>query len=382
MILKSITFSEFENQPNQWHLKDCKLNMINLIVGINATGKSRTLNVIGSLGKMFANGKKFLRSSRYKVEFEDNNSIIKYDFLSNLKNIEEESLSIDGKTRFKRNNDGKGEIFAEQINQEIKFKIPVNFSTIAAKEDSVQHPFLDILIEWGINLRYYRFGTDLYKSEVIFVNKTNKVNENEKKHHQKTISILKYSLENHKEKYKELVINDMNEIGYDIEDIGLDSFSTSLSLEENPLFDANEISILFVKEKNILCKTTQITMSQGMYRALVLIIELNYHKFNQDQVSCILIDDIGEGLDFDRSKKLIELIIRKCKELGIQVIMTTNDRFVMNNVPLEYWIVLKRSGNTCTSLSYETSKKTFEKFELTGLSNFDFFTGKYYEEEI
>jgi hypothetical protein len=48
----------------------------------------------------------------------------------------------------------------------------------------------------------------------------------------------------------------------------------------------------------------------------------------------ILIDDIGEGLDFDRSSRLIKLLIEIAeKNENIRLIMSTNDRFVMNAVP-------------------------------------------------
>jgi len=59
-----------------------------------------------------------------------------------------------------------------------------------------------------------------------------------------------------------------------------------------------------------------------------------------------LIDDIGEGLDYERSKKLIDLIIQKAKKYAVQLIMTTNDRFVINKTPLEYWLVIKREKNS------------------------------------
>jgi len=54
--------------------------------------------------------------------------------------------------------------------------------------------------------------------------------------------------------------------------------------------------------------------------------------------------------------------------------MSTNDRFVMNNVPLEYWHIIQRSGGHCKIYNYENSKGTFDNFAYTGLSNFDFFT--------
>ena len=51
MSLKSISYTEFENDPQHWKLDQCDFSQINLIVGRNATGKTRLMNVINSLSK-------------------------------------------------------------------------------------------------------------------------------------------------------------------------------------------------------------------------------------------------------------------------------------------------------------------------------------------
>jgi len=67
----------------------------------------------------------------------------------------------------------------------------------------------------------------------------------------------------------------------------------------------------------------------------------------------------------------------KAMENNIQLIMSTNDRFVMNNVPLKYWSVIVRKGNIVRIYNYRNSREVFEDFELTGLSNFDFYSSNY-----
>ena len=52
--------------------------------------------------------------------------------------------------------------------------------------------------------------------------------------------------------------------------------------------------------------------------------------------------------------------------------MTTNDRFVMNAVPLEAWSVLQRTGGKVVVRNYANSKSHFDKFKFIGLNNFDF----------
>ena len=117
----------------------------------------------------------------------------------------------------------------------------------------------------------------------------------------------------------------------------------------------------------------------GMYRALALLINLNF-TVKSGQPASVIVDDIGEGLDFERSMALIKLLIKKCKRKNIQLLMATNDRFVMNEVELRYWHVVHRTGNHVKILDYQNSKKRFDDFKFLGLSNFDFFSREAYLE--
>ena len=136
---------------------------------------------------------------------------------------------------------------------------------------------------------------------------------------------------------------------------------------------------ILVRESDLKGTTDQHDMSQGMFRALSLVIQLNYSLLASIP-SCILVDDIGEGLDYERSSALIKLLVGKAKKSSVQLIMTTNDRFVMNNVPLEYWSVMQRFSNESKIYNHRNSEKQFKDFELTGLNNFDFFTSGSFEE--
>jgi len=138
---------------------------------------------------------------------------------------------------------------------------------------------------------------------------------------------------------------------------------------------------LYVKETDLGSKTEQQQISQGMFRALSLIIQITYSQLKR-LPSCILIDDIGEGLDYERSSALVKLLIQKVKATPVQLIMTTNDRFVMNNVPLEYWSLIERNGAKCMIYNQKNSPQIFSDFELTGLNNFDFLSMKFYQKGL
>ena len=54
MFLKSIEYAEYEGTPRVWKLEGCTFGNINLIVGKNATGKSRTLNIVNGLANLLS----------------------------------------------------------------------------------------------------------------------------------------------------------------------------------------------------------------------------------------------------------------------------------------------------------------------------------------
>ncbi|WP_228378604.1 AAA family ATPase, partial [Treponema endosymbiont of Eucomonympha sp.] len=165
------------------------------------------------------------------------------------------------------------------------------------------------------------------------------------------------------------IIASMKEIGYDIGDIRV---SANPALVPPIPLDPNSYPLmLYVVEKTSKVAFFQNQMSQGMFRAFSLITQLTYNVLSKSS-STVLIDDIGEGLDFERSSGIIKLITRLAEKSGTQLIMSTNDRFVMNNVSLEYWQVIQRTGGECKVFNYQNSKEKFDEFEYTGLSNFDF----------
>ena len=177
--------------------------------------------------------------------------------------------------------------------------------------------------------------------------------------------------------FREAIIEDMRSLDYEIVNIGVMA-PRSIDFSSAPPF--GDIVSMYVQEKSLRSETEQIEMSQGMFRALSLIIQLNYSRL-AETASTIVIDDIGEGLDFERSCALIKLLMRKSGE-NVQLIMATNDRFVMNSVPLETWSVLQRDGQNCVVRNYRNSKDNFDLFKISGMNNFDFFATDFINEDF
>jgi hypothetical protein len=166
----------------------------------------------------------------------------------------------------------------------------------------------------------------------------------------------------------------MDTIGYNLK---------SIDIKPTPILimPAAPLQVLCVEEKGVKSIIPQQNMSQGMFRALSLIIQIEYNR-RESQSTTLLIDDIGEGLDFDRASGIIQLITNAVKDNDMQVIMSSNDRFVMNSVPLRNWQVIQRNGYVCNILNYSNSKEKFDEFEFTGLSNFSFLSTDFLNQEI
>jgi ABC-type multidrug transport system ATPase subunit len=172
--------------------------------------------------------------------------------------------------------------------------------------------------------------------------------------------------------FRKQVLEDMADIGYELIDFGIVRFSEPYSQSDQDRY------AVYTTEKGLEKQVTQRDMSQGMYRAFSVISQLNYNILRGNK-GFVIIDDIGEGLDFSRAKQLVQLIIAKAEKAGIQLIMSTNDSFIMNAVAIEHWAVIVREGNKISLFNYENSKEIFEEFKFTGLNNFDFYASDFFK---
>lgn len=372
MRLKSLEYSEHEGAPEEWILRGFTPGNVNLLVGKNASGKSRVLNVIHKVAQGITGERKRLLSSNghASLVFDEDGRETKYELKTQDNKITAERFVVDGKTKLDRGAGGKGKIHADREGKLIEFQTPENQLAVVARRDTLQHPFFEPLHQWAISLYHYAFGTSLGKES--FSNAESIRTELAKLNPRDTsrvIPIFQKASEDFGTDFAVSVQEDFRSVGYSIDGFGFSSLRDEISLSKSSFG-------IYVQETDLPAVTTQDAMSQGMFRTLSLLIQINY-AILADTPSCILIDDIGEGLDFERSRSLIELLMRKVKDTPVQLIMATNDRFVMNHVPLEAWSVVDRQGNHVTIRDYANSKEIFDRFKFTGLNNFDFLATDY-----
>jgi energy-coupling factor transporter ATP-binding protein EcfA2 len=372
MKLKSIQLTEYENQPEQWRLEDCTLSDMNLIVGKNATGKTRTLNAIATLTRLLAGELKIMDSTgNFTVIFDHNGVDMNYRLRFADHEVIEEALWQGDKLLLQREKAKPGKILTEQLDKPgdyLAFQPPPNEIAVVSRRDAIQHPFLEQLYQWGKSANYFQFGTSMGQDQLTAFDLA-KLNLKEAN---QVVALFKKGQENDRN-YVPRLIEDMRFCGYELEHIAL---QTLVNFSENRTL----VNGIQIKEKDLEIITPHLQMSSGLFRILSLLIQLNY-AIQAHLPSCILIDDIGEGLDYTRSTALISLLMNKVKGTQMQLILSTNDQFVMDAMPLKYWSIIKRSPGFAKMYNYLNCKKLFDRFQFTGLGNFDFFSSNYYLKE-
>jgi hypothetical protein len=278
---------------------------LNLIVGKNSTGKTNAINRIVLLSRALSG--EILPEGclrQFEAEFSEDGNALKY------------TASFDGAKPTEQR------LFANGREEGISY----DSEKLQAQNET---PLLDKLRGWASRLSYFDFASSNKPDlSVEFAEGLKKAPMDMER---RVLELCRF-------------------IGYDLDEVKLDG--------------SNRI---YVVEPGVQAKLFQSSMSQGMIRALALIARLAGFT-SADPPSALLIDDIGEGLDFDRSTRLIKLLseYRPC-----QLIMSTNDRYIMNSVPLENWQIVRRVGSGCKVLNYRNSKELFEDFKYTGLASID-----------
>jgi energy-coupling factor transporter ATP-binding protein EcfA2 len=397
MILRSIDFIQSENKPMEWRLEGLTLRPINLIVGQNASGKTKALEAIRGLSRLVS-GKS--RPSRWPNENasysavlsdEERASEIRYMLKIADSRVCKESLTIGGMTMVERGEGGAGRIYFKKLDSFLDFQAPESDLACVSRRDSIQHPYLDELYTWGRLSLFYRFNSrDLGKHTLVSIEfretpEQDAPGEDNFDFHAPVQAIYRPGVEEFQEGFRASILEDMQSLGYQLGDVGLRVVGKVAPRGSASGDDEKEYNCLYVTEGGLLGPIEQRAMSDGMFRALSILICVTYATMKA-RPSCLIIDDIGEGLDHERSCRLIKLLIQKAQKTGVQLVMATNDRFVMNNVPLEYWTVLAREpterGTRVKVYNYETHKNVFDDFAYTGLNNFDFFATRFFEEGL
>jgi energy-coupling factor transporter ATP-binding protein EcfA2 len=378
MSLVKLSYSEFENEPRHWKISDATFSNINLIVGKNSSGKSRLIAVINSLARLLSGQHMPFEACKFLAIIKLNNREFAYEIDFKGGAVSREILKIDGEEKLSRGENGSGKIRYEKEGRDLDFKLPSDVVAAVNRRDEIQHPFLMELHQWANSVVLYLFGSDFGKSQLMGITDAQAFFSNPNPpvfdDPSNLVGVYSSAFTRFGENFDKAIIADMNTLGYSLTHVGSENLQSIIKF---PLAALG----MFTVESDLGFQNPQMHMSQGMFRAFALVVHLNLCAFSKNK-QLILVDDIGEGLDYERAVAIIDLLINKAQEKDMQLIMTSNDRFVMNKVPLEYWSVMKRKSGIVKMFNLRNSQKQFDQFKYLGLNNFDFFALDFFEAEV
>lgn len=342
MIIKSFEYHEYK-----WDLDSVPLDNLNLIVGKNAVGKSKTLKSLIQVAK-FVKGDTssvvpyFGFRCKLVFELDGEGEDMEFSFsIGENRVVESEYLKKGDVIVVKRKN-SEAWIKGDTLNP------PTNKLCVQSQRDTTKYPEFELIMIWAEQIKGFSFS-DLSSSNADDI--PSMFNEG--------IDIAE--LYNHIDDDKQKIVEEkMRELSYDIDKIDFINIS-------------DKYKIVTLNEKGVSMPLFSHTMSNGMLRVFCIFSYLTYLS-SEVGAKTLFIDDLGEGLDYSRSKKLSKIIFDYCEEKGIQLIATTNDSFLMNAVDLKYWIILLRDNEHVSAISEKTHPEMFTKFKRMGLNNFDMFS--------
>ncbi|WP_163631849.1 AAA family ATPase [Paludibacter sp. 221] len=336
---------EFKYFDGFWKLENFKLSEVNLVVGKNAVGKSRTIKGLNDTIQVLLQGKDIKSNEVFYAILlfinELNDSII-YGFNYQNGKIIQEDFIINGVAILKR--DEKKTL----LNKEI-ISPPNNKLTLHVRRDIKEHPYFEKIMQWaensyGIVFNEADFIGGRGKKPYLMVqgeglyDMLNSLSEESVERVIKAASIMEYSIT------KIEAVDDVKAVRFYEKDVKI------------PLWDFN--------------------LSKGMFRTLHLLIFLEYLS-TLKAPQMLAIDDFCEGLDYERATKLGKYVFDFCLEHDIQLIASSNDSFLMGVVDVKYWNILQREGSIVKAINYQNNPELFDNFELIGLNNFDLFSSDY-----
>lgn len=376
--LHTVSYSEFVQREYKWQLPEFRVFPINLVVGKNASGKTRLLTLIASLARLLCDRLPVsnLLSTHFVARFtqaDEKAGSLVYSLDIEDREVQAESLSIGSTSYLNRRTKGEGDLFTAEVNQSLGFSIEANQLAAHLKRDTRQHPFLEPLNKWARSAIFFRFGNELAQRTITVMAGTPTIeNMDLTAGEGPIVPLLLAGISLHGDKHLDRVSDDMREIGFPVSRIELIPAPIQVTGSFGPTTSQPALMVR-AHEADRDWYVDQAHMASGMFRALCCLAHLHIAQ-HFASAGLFIIDDIGEGLDHQRSSNLIRLLVKRAEEKNFQLLMATNDRFVMNAVPLSCWQVIHREGSSLRIINQDNSSELFDRFRKFGLSNFDFFS--------
>lgn len=343
--------SSFSYKSNGWELTEMNaIQTTNLLVGKNASGKTRTIRALQNVTN-FMQMKPVafdIAEFRTRMVFEDAQNgdwKMVYAFEIAKGRVVSEQLIVNGKTLIKRSAE-KTVFVNDSINP------PAEKLVVQVRRDRAAYPEVEKLMNWAEGVIAISCS-NINPFTMILGSTTNLVNP------------LPFStiVEALTKEGKKNVLKTAKRLGYDVMDL--------TTIKSN-----RELKFVAVNEKYIKNSIMDFQLSSGMMRVLYILCFLEYMK-HEDKHSLLLIDDLGEGLDYNRATLLGRMVFEACENEQLQLMASSNDSFLMDVVDISKWQILRRKNSKLKALNQTNTPELFSTFRMTGLSNFDLFASDF-----
>lgn len=334
----------------QWSLSDIHLHDISLLVGENAVGKTRTLSALKLVADHMTGHQFFGPNSEMQVLIKMTDDGREYDYSYSVSHgkVQKEAFIVDGVTLIRREEE-IAQYYENNVNP------PINRLLINTRRDTQLYLDVEKVLVFMDSIELFSFSSirpgDNFVDPIKVGNGLN-------------VSTVFSDLSPDERKR---IIKLLNDFGFKVGNLrALKAFGNTM---------------IAMKETGVPNEFIMWAFSTGLIRVISLLTFLFYLSANH-RSGLVLIDDMGEGLDYYRSTALGKFVSSFCKENQIQLILTTNDSFLMNVIDVKEWIILRRTGANVTALSEDTNPILFRRFRMTGLSNFDLLRSDFIDQNI
>lgn len=345
--LSTMKITEKRNDTPEININNISISDFNLLIGDNAQGKTRLFQSLYFLANLFT-GKPKIISTYYHGTFEfdaasqDVNDKIIYDIIiepKENKNIFKETITRNGKIIYSFHDK---HLYNEISNKNIKnFFIPPNSPALISIADP-EFVTINIIRNFFQKIVYISSEKrrDILIDEGSLTPNVDSTN---------IASVLK--------SWRNLYPEIFNEVVSEIKDnfpLIKDIFFTEQKDLHTELLTINEQNV----DKNIL----QMEWSDGIIRLLCLLMlpKVPFKIENKvEPPSLILVDEIENGLDYNRLKYIMKYLEDYSDDS--QIIVSSHSPLVCDFVHPQNWIVVKRKGSDLNFISPEFVEDDIDK---------------------
>jgi predicted ATPase len=353
---------------HHWKLTNLTFSKFTIIAGLNGTGKTRTCNVIRNTVKKIIEPMKTLMIGKTDLTFSiSENQLYKFmisiqEDINRRRSINKEELYDVGETGalFTRDNllFNRRVIYDANLKKHTDYSPPDDTLTFHVRRDKVSYPYIEEIIN---EMRKFHF-LDSEEPPALAAGDIS----GGKLPPQLPIEILPsltplwFGKIEHGKKIE--ILDDLNSLEFPIKNIFVKEI----------ILAGQRIPMLYFEEEGVKGTYDFFQISSGMKKILFVIVFLHLIE----KGSCVLMDNVGDGLDYKRSINILPIIEKIAADK--QIIISTNNEILLNQTDIRNWNILFREGDIVKAYNYENSKEQLMKFANTGLSNYEYFQDKYF----